>query len=128
VKRRREGKMWPPYMPFEEKLVVMHTIRKSVEFVFRNYWIPTLTSVLYFILIFLGPKIMKSRQKSKRIKLSLFIWSTFLFSASTLGAYRVLPPTIEFISSKGIHAFLCEEGETWGRENAMEYLQPRCEF
>lgn len=128
MKRHREGEMWPPYMPFEEKLVIMHTVRKSAEFAYRNYWIPTLTTVLYFVLIFLGPKIMESRQKSKHLKMSLFVWSTFLFAASTLGAYRVLPPTIEFISSKGIHAFLCEEGKIWGRENAMEYIQPRCEI
>lgn len=128
VKKRGEGELWPPYMPLEETMVEMHSIRNSAEFTYRNYWIPALTTVLYFAVVFIGPRFMENRTRPKHLKVILLVWNTFLFSASTLGAYRVIPPSFFIICDKGIHAFLCEEGDTWGKENAMRFIHARCEL
>jgi len=126
VNRNSEGELWPPYLPFEERLVEMHTLKKSVGFANENYWIPALSTLVYFFVVFIGPKVMGSRSVAKQLKPILLVWNTFLFTASTWGAYRVAPASINFISARGIHAFLCEAGETWDREQAVESLMPRC--
>jgi len=128
VKRNSEGELWPPYLPFEERLVEMHTLKKSVRFAYQNYWIPALTTCVYFFVVFFGPSVMGGRSLAKQLKPILLLWNTFLFTASTWAAYRVVPPCLNFIATRGMHAFLCEGGEIWGREQAVEYLIPRCKL
>jgi len=131
MKSYNEGKLWPPYLPYEKQLTMIHTMRKSTDFNHRNFWIPAVATLLYSVVIFIGPKFMASRSKPKYLKRYLFLWNTFLFLGSTFGAYRMLPPGIQLLRTRGVRALLCMEGITsvnsWNRENGIRYFEPRCQ-
>lgn len=131
MKSYNEGKLWPPYLPYEEQVAMIHTMAKSAGFNHGNYWIPAVATLVYSIVIFLGPKFMASRNKPKYLKSYLLVWNTFLFVGSTFGAYRILPPGLQLLRTRGAHALLCWEGitsvNTWNRENTIGYFESRCQ-
>jgi len=126
-----KGELWPPYFPYEERLAKIHTMAKSAGFNYRNYWMPLLATIIYSLVISVGPRIMANRSKPKHLKIYLFLWNCFLFTASTWGAYRILPPALHLLQNRGMYALLCWEGlvsdNDYNREKAIGYFDSRCQ-
>lgn len=131
MKKYSDGQLWPPYFPWEKRLAQIHTMSKSAGFNNNNYWMPALATLVYSFIVFVGPRVMAKRSKPKKLKTYLFIWNCFLFSASTLGAYRILPPALNLVQSRGLHALLCWDGLNSdieiNREKAIGYFESRCD-
>ena len=65
-------------------------IEKSQNFMNNNWKIPIISTGIYLLFIFLGPKFMKTR-KALNIKYSLFIWNLFLSIFSYIVLILIFP-------------------------------------
>jgi len=100
----------------EKKLLYLAELRKDpqtslwlleqMDWMDDHLWIPSLATVLYLLLISLGPRLMKER-KPFTLKYPLVLWNFALALFSLYGTLRTWPPFIEAWSTQGFFKEIC---------------------
>lgn len=75
--------------------------------------LPLITIPLYWLLVFVGPKIMKNR-KPWSLKSALMLWNFFLFVLSVIMALGICIPMFQFLFERSWYQLMCmPEGELY---------------
>jgi hypothetical protein len=90
------------YAPFEKNFNPIPIF----EFISTNWWIPYTSLVLYISMIVFLPRIMKNRPV-KDLSKPLACWNFFLAVYSTIGAIRVVPHLLWFVSTHTFKETVC---------------------
>lgn len=91
---------------FESKWQNTPAFRREFVWLFDNWYICMLYSVIYVSLVFIGQRIMKNREKF-HLHRSLIAWNILLAGFSIIGAIRILPNFIAMLYNKGIDYSIC---------------------
>jgi hypothetical protein len=77
--------------------------------VILDYYIiaPVVSSTLYLLLCYFGPKIMKDR-KAFDLRYPLAAWNLALSLFSTMGAIRMVPETLRIVTTKTFEESICD--------------------
>jgi len=90
------------YAPFEKNFNPIPIF----EFISSNWWIPYTSLALYISMIIFLPRIMKNRPV-KNLSKPLAYWNLFLAVYSTMGAIRVAPHLLWFVSTHTFKETVC---------------------
>jgi hypothetical protein len=90
------------YAPFEKNFNPIPIF----EFISSNWWIPYTSLALYISMIIFLPRIMKNRPV-KNLSKPLAYWNLFLAVYSTMGAIRVVPHLLWFVSTHTFKETVC---------------------
>jgi len=127
------GVVWPP-LPFdiEQRVLQSWSLEDAVQFFQDSYWIPTIATMLYALLITFGPIVMKNRSRWRYLKHTMVVWNFIAFTFSLIGAYRVIAASYvaTVIQDMSVEAYFCGDdvvAADWNLTIVLSSLRKRCE-
>lgn len=98
---------------FEKKFERKDLLDIQVQWTLNNWTLSIYYSIGYIILVFLGRRFMRNREKF-RLNRSLIAWNILHSVFSVLGAIRLVPGFVDMLYTQGLDYSICEAKYDYG--------------